>query len=186
MLGSPVQAAPFQVASGAQLTSCTAWRQGAVAQAVQILKQTPEGSRWGLLDSPEHTDFSQPASRKPLLPLAGPGDVVLQPRLIWIRKRRELRAPARGLRTGTQALGHSTRSPGSAGDLVCTLRQTGRTQLALVAHNLGSSPEASGGSPQISLLQDPNQPVQQHHISRSCKRQEGLPGGRLGEVSVLW
>ena len=57
-----MQAAPSQVASGAQLTSCTAWRQGAVAQAVQILKQTPEGSRWGPLDSQEHTDFS-PAGR---------------------------------------------------------------------------------------------------------------------------
>ena len=56
-----MQAASFQLASGAQLTSCTAWRQGAVAQAVQILKQTPEGSRRGLLDSLEHTDSSQPA-----------------------------------------------------------------------------------------------------------------------------
>ena len=59
-----------------------------MAQAVQIQKQTPEGSRQGLLDSPEHTDSSQPASRMPLLPLAGPGDVVLQPRLFWISKRR--------------------------------------------------------------------------------------------------
>ena len=96
-----MQAASSQVASGAQLTSCTAWRQGAVAQAVQILKQSPEGSRWGLLDSPEHTDSSQLASGKPLLPLAGPGDVVLLPRLIWVRKQRDLWASARGLRTGT-------------------------------------------------------------------------------------
>ena len=96
-----MQAAPSQVASGEQLTSCTAWRQGADAQAVQIPKQTPEGSCWGLLDSLEHTDFSLLAARKPLLPLAGPGDVVLLPRLIWIRKRTELRAPARSLRTGT-------------------------------------------------------------------------------------
>ena len=94
VLDSPVQATPSQVASGAQLTSCTAWRQGAVAQAVQILKQTPKASRWGQLDSPEHTNFSQLAARKPLLPLAGPGDVVLSPRLIWILKQRELRAPA--------------------------------------------------------------------------------------------
>ena len=53
-----MQAAASQVASGAQLTSGTAWRQGAVAQAIQIPKQTPEGSHWGLLDSQEHTDFS--------------------------------------------------------------------------------------------------------------------------------
>ena len=109
MLDSPVQAAPSQMASGAQLTSCTAWRQGAVAQTVQIPKQTPESSRWGPLDSPEHTDFAQLAAWKPLLPLAGPGDVVILPRLIWIRKWRELRAPARGLRTGTQALGHRSK-----------------------------------------------------------------------------
>ena len=70
-----------------------------MAQAVQIPKQVPEGSCWGLLDSLEHTDFSLLAARKPLLPLSGPGDVVLQPRLIWIRKRRGLRATARGLRT---------------------------------------------------------------------------------------
>ena len=88
VLDSPVQAASSQVASGAQLTSCTAWRQGAVAQAVQIPKQTPEGSCWGLMDSPEHTDSSQPASRMPHLSLAEPGDVVLQPRLFWIPKRR--------------------------------------------------------------------------------------------------
>ena len=74
MLDSPVQAASSQVASSAQLTSCTAWRPGALAQPVQIPKQTPEGSRWDLLDSPEHTDSSQLASWKPLLPLAGPGD----------------------------------------------------------------------------------------------------------------
>ena len=85
-----MQAAPSQVASGAQLTSYTAWRQGAVAQAVQIPKQIPEVSRWGLLDSLEHPDFSLLAARKPLLPLAGPGDVVLLPRLIWIQKWREL------------------------------------------------------------------------------------------------
>ena len=70
-------------------------------QAVQIPKQAPEGSCWGLLDSLEHTDFSPLAAWKPLLPLAGPGDVVLPPRLIWIWKLRDLRAPARGLRTGT-------------------------------------------------------------------------------------
>ena len=53
-------------ASGAQLTSCTAaCRQGAAAQAVQIPKQAPEGSRWGPLDSLEHTDFSQLAAWKP-------------------------------------------------------------------------------------------------------------------------
>ena len=72
-----MQAASSQVASGSQLTSRTAWRQGAMAQDVQIRKQTPEGSSQGLLDSPEHTDSSQPASRVPLWPLAGPGDVVL-------------------------------------------------------------------------------------------------------------
>ena len=90
MLDSPVQAASSQLASGAQLTSCTSWRQGAVTQAVQIQKQTPEDSRWGLLDSLEHTDSSQQAFQKPLLPLAGPGDVALPPRLIWIRKRGEI------------------------------------------------------------------------------------------------
>ena len=100
LLDSPVQAAPSQVASGAQLTSCPAWRHGAIAQAVQIPKQTPEGSSWGLLDSPEHTDSSQLASWKPLLPLAGPGDVALQPRLFWILKRQS-KGSARGLRTGT-------------------------------------------------------------------------------------
>ena len=99
MLDSPVQAAPSQVASGTQLTSCTAWRQGVVVQAVQTLKQTPEGSYWGQLDSQEHTNFSLLAAWKPHLPLSGPGDVVLQPRLIWIWKRRGLRATARGLRT---------------------------------------------------------------------------------------
>ena len=72
-----------------------------MAQAVQIPKQVPEGSCWGLLDSLEHTYFSPLAARKPLLPLPGPGDVVLPPRLIRIRKRRDLRAPTRGLRTGT-------------------------------------------------------------------------------------
>ena len=71
-----------------------------MAQAVQIPKQTPEGSCWGLLDSLEHTDFSPLAAWKPLLPLAGPGDVVLLPRLIWIRKQRGVRATARGLKTG--------------------------------------------------------------------------------------
>ena len=69
---------------------------------------------------------------------------------------------------------------------MCTLRQTGSTQLAPVAQSLGSSPEASGRSPQISLLPDPDQPGQQCYIFRSCKRQEGLPEGQLGEVSVLW
>ena len=88
MLYSTVQAASSQVDSGAQLTSCTAWRQGAVAQAIQIPKQTPEGSCRGLLDSPEHTDSSQLASLMPLLLLAGPGDVALQPRLFWIPKQR--------------------------------------------------------------------------------------------------
>ena len=87
--------------SPAHQVSCTSWGLSAVAQAVQIPKQTPEGSRRGLLDSLEHTDFSLLAARKPLWPLAGPGDVVLPPRLIWIRKRRDLSAPARGLRTGT-------------------------------------------------------------------------------------
>ena len=62
MLDSPVQAAPYQLASGAQLTSCTAWRQGAVAQVVQILKQTPEGSCRCLLDSPVQAAPSQVAS----------------------------------------------------------------------------------------------------------------------------
>ena len=88
MLDSPVQAASSQVASSAQLTSCTAWRQGAVAQAFQIRKQTPEGSRWGLLDFPEHPDSSQPASQEPFWPLAGPGDVALQPSLFWIPQQR--------------------------------------------------------------------------------------------------
>ena len=86
---------------GTHQVSRTSWRPSAVAQAVQIPKQTPGGSCRGLLDSPEHTDFSQLAALKPLLPLAGPGDVVLPPRLIWIRKQRDLRAAARGLRTGT-------------------------------------------------------------------------------------
>ena len=88
MLDSPVQAAFSQVASGAHLTFCTALRQGAVAQAIQIPKQTSEGSCRGLLDSTEHTDSSQVASQMPLLPLAGPGDVALQPRLFWIPKQR--------------------------------------------------------------------------------------------------
>ena len=77
-----------------------------MALAFQIPKQAPEGSCWGPLDSPEHTDFSPLAAWKPLLLPAGPGDVVLLPRLIWIRKRRSLRATARGLRTGAQALCH--------------------------------------------------------------------------------
>ena len=94
-----MQAAPSQVTSGAQLTSCTAWRQGAIAQAVQILKQAPEGSCWGLLDSLEHTNFSLLAAWKSHLPLSGLGDVVLQLRLIWIRKCRGPRATTRGLRT---------------------------------------------------------------------------------------
>ena len=83
----------------AHQVSCTSWRPSAVTQAVQIPKQAPEGSCWGLLDSPEHTDFSLLAARQPHLPLSGPGDVVLQLRLIWIRKPRGLRATARGLRT---------------------------------------------------------------------------------------
>ena len=58
-------------------------------------------------------------------------------------------------------------------------------QLAPVAQSLGSTPEASGGSPQTSQLPDPDQPGQQHNISRSCKRQEGIPGGQWGVVSVL-
>ena len=62
-----------------------------MALVVQNPKQAPEGSCWGLLGSPEHTDFSLLAARKPLLPLAGPGNVVLLPRLIWIQKRSELR-----------------------------------------------------------------------------------------------
>ena len=61
-----------------------------MALAIQIPKQAPEGSCWGPLDSLEHTDFSPLATQKPLLPLAGPGDVVLPPRLIWIWKQREL------------------------------------------------------------------------------------------------
>ena len=85
---------------GAHQVSCTSWRPSTVAQAVQIPKQAPERPDWGPLDSPEHTDFSLLAVRKPLLPLAGPGDVVLLPRLIWIQKRRGLGATARGLRTG--------------------------------------------------------------------------------------
>ena len=61
-----------------------------MALVVQIPKQAPKGSCWGQMGSPEHTDFSLLAACKPLLPLAGPGDVVLLPRLIWIRKRGEL------------------------------------------------------------------------------------------------
>ena len=56
-------------------------------------------------------------------------------------------------------------------------------QLLPVAQSLGFSPEASGCSPQTSLLPDPDQPERQH-ISRSCKRLEGLPGGQRGEVGV--
>ena len=51
-------------------------------------------------------------------------------------------------------------------------------QLVPVARSLGSSPEASGRSTQISRLPDPDQPERQHQISRSCKRQEGLPGSQ--------
>ena len=40
-------------------------------------------------------------------------------------------------------------------------------QLIPVAQSLGFSPEASGDSPQTSLLPDPDQPEQQHHISKS-------------------
>ena len=43
---------------GAHQVSRTSWRPSAVAQAVQIPKQTPGGSCQGLLDSLEHTDFS--------------------------------------------------------------------------------------------------------------------------------
>ena len=75
---------------GAHRVSCTSWRPSTVALVVQIPKQAPEGSCWGLLDSLEHTDFSPLAAWKPLLPLAGPGDVALLPRLIWTQKRREL------------------------------------------------------------------------------------------------
>ena len=69
-----------------------------MAQAVQIPKQAPEGSCWGPLDSPEHTDFSLLAAWKSHLPLSGPGYVVLLLKPIWIRKRRGPRATARGLR----------------------------------------------------------------------------------------
>ena len=58
-------------------------------------------------------------------------------------------------------------------------------QLAPVPQSLGSSPEDSGCSPQASPLLDPDQPGQQHLISRSCKWQEGLPGGQQREVGVL-
>ena len=79
-----------------------------MAQAVQIPKQAPEGSCWGLLDS-EQADFSPLAARKPHLPLSGPGDVVLQLRLIWIWKRRGLRLlpEASGLRPKLCATGMS-------------------------------------------------------------------------------
>ena len=75
---------------GAHWVSRTSWRLSTVALVVQNPKQAPEGSCWGPLGSPEHTDFSLLAARKPLLPLAGPGDVVLLPRLIWIWKGKEL------------------------------------------------------------------------------------------------
>ena len=55
-----------EAASGCTLVSCTSWRLSAVALAVQIPKQVPEGSRWGPLDSQEHTDFSSLTARKPL------------------------------------------------------------------------------------------------------------------------
>ena len=93
---------------GAHRVSRTSWRPSTVALVVQIPNQAPEGSRWGPLGSSEHTDFSLLAARKPLLPLAGPSDVVLLPRLIWIQKQRDLSALARGLRTGIQALRHRT------------------------------------------------------------------------------
>ena len=48
------------------------------------------------------------------------------------------------------SLSHSTQSPGNAGGLVCTRRQTGSTQLAPVTWSLGSSSEASRRSLQIS------------------------------------
>ena len=44
---------------GVDGVSRTSWRPSAVALVVQIPKQAPEGSCWGPLDSPEHTDFSQ-------------------------------------------------------------------------------------------------------------------------------
>ena len=75
---------------GAHWVSRTFWRPNTVALVVQIPKQVPEGSCWCPLGSPEHIDFSLLAARKPLLPLTGPGDVVLLPRLIWIQKWREL------------------------------------------------------------------------------------------------
>ena len=43
---------------GAHWVSRSSWRPSAVALVVQIPKQAPEGSPWGPLDSPEHTDFS--------------------------------------------------------------------------------------------------------------------------------
>ena len=66
---------------GAHQVSRTSWGPSTATLAVQIPKLAPEGSRWGLLDSPEHTNFSPLATQKPLLPLVGPGDVVLPPRL---------------------------------------------------------------------------------------------------------
>ena len=82
-LSSVLKLCPPSLLPGPHQVSCTSWRLSAVAQAVQTPKQTPEGSCCcrDLLDSPEHTDSSQPASQMPLLPLARPGDVSLQPRL---------------------------------------------------------------------------------------------------------
>ena len=51
-------------------------------------------------------------------------------------------------------------------------------------HNLGQGLRQKP-SAQLSLLPDPDQPGRPHHISRSCKRLAGLPGGQLGEVGVL-
>ena len=51
-------------------------------------------------------------------------------------------------------------------------------------HNLGQGLRRKP-SAQLSPLPDPDHPWWQHHISRSCKRLEGILGGQLGEVSVL-
>ena len=87
-----------------------------MAQAVQIRKQTPEGSRRGLLDSPEHTEFSQPASWVPLWPLTGPGDVALLPRVLWLRlfrsRSRQLKAPAGACWIHQSTLSPLSRPPG--------------------------------------------------------------------------
>ena len=55
-------------------------------------------------------------------------------------------------------------------------------QLAPVAQSLGSSPKASGGSPQISLLPDPDQPGWQHpgrlQVLKEAGGASGRPAGR--------